>query len=141
MIDKNKKGWFFRIRVYDYVLNKNIEVARYGFPTKKLANITAVSDGIPSNPLSILERLPLFKFVFSASSRRVSLLFCRSSRSLLFIIFTPIPIFYKLNHKRSYKSNSCFKNYNILVDIIIFLVYTMVDDLKNYSIRRIHNEC
>lgn len=42
MLDKNKKGWFFRIRVYDYNLNKNVEVYRSGFSTKKEAEIASV---------------------------------------------------------------------------------------------------
>jgi len=37
MIGKNSKGWYFRIRVYDYIQGKNIGVARYCFNTKKEA--------------------------------------------------------------------------------------------------------
>lgn len=42
MIDKNKKGWYFRIRVYDYQLNKNVAVYRSGFTTKKEAEIASI---------------------------------------------------------------------------------------------------
>lgn len=58
MIDKNKKGWYFRIRVYDYQLNKNVEVYRSGFPTKKDAEIASIKMKTDYQPKEIraLER-------------------------------------------------------------------------------------
>lgn len=67
MIDKNKKGWYFRIRVYDYQLNKNVEVYRSGFPTKKEAEIASIkmkSDYQPRE-IRILER-SLFEEVYQS---------------------------------------------------------------------------
>lgn len=41
MTDKTKNGWYFRIRVYDYVQGKNIGVYRSGFKSKKEASEAA----------------------------------------------------------------------------------------------------
>lgn len=41
MIGKKKSFWYFRIRVYDYVQGKNIDVYRSGFNTKKEASEAA----------------------------------------------------------------------------------------------------
>lgn len=61
MVKKIKTGWLFRIRVYDYVQGKNIDVYRSGFRTKKEADEAAYrmkQDYIPKE----IKRLEQTKF-------------------------------------------------------------------------------